>query len=108
MVWPGCDCGGDETTTSSTGTTTSTNEGGGGEGGASTGGGGGAGGGGGQGGGVVAVQGAPATETVSAGRFVKSPNYSMVFTLGQPTQNQGKSTSPSYRMQGGVVGASGN
>jgi hypothetical protein len=52
--------------------------------------------------------GVPATETVSAGEVSTSPNYKMVFTFGQPTQNQGKTTSPGYRMQGGLVGATGS
>ncbi|WP_437680351.1 hypothetical protein [Sorangium sp. So ce131] len=47
-------------------------------------------------------------DVVSAGQVVKSPRYRMVFTLGQPTQNQGKTTSPSFRMQGGLVGANGS
>ncbi|MGK4006119.1 hypothetical protein WMF31_26105 [Sorangium sp. So ce1036] len=63
-------------------------------------------GGGGQGG--TTAQGVTASDVVSAGRVVKSPSYRMVFTLGQPTQNQGKTTSPSYRMQGGLVGANGS
>ena len=46
--------------------------------------------------------------TRSAGDVSKSANYKMVFTLGQPTQNQGKSTSPAYRIQGGVIGANGS
>jgi hypothetical protein len=45
------------------------------------------------------------SQTVSAGETAKSPSYRMVFTLGQPTQNQGKSTSKSYRMQGGLIGS---
>jgi hypothetical protein len=49
-----------------------------------------------------------ATDTVSAGNTARSPSYRMVFTLGQPTQNQGKTTSPRYRMQGGLVGANGS
>ncbi|WP_437561785.1 hypothetical protein [Sorangium sp. So ce542] len=48
------------------------------------------------------------SDVVSAGEVVSSPSYRMVFTLGQPTQNQGKTTSPSYRMQGGLVGANGS
>lgn len=109
-VWPGCDCGGDDTTTPPGTTTTSS---GGGEGGAgggttSTGGGGGSGGAGGQGGGMMGSQGVQATETVSAGRVSSSPNYRMVYTFGQPTQNQGKTTSPGYQMQGGLVGANGS
>jgi hypothetical protein len=53
-------------------------------------------------------RGGPATETVSAGEVSSSPSYRMVYTLGQPTQNQGKTTSPGYRMQGGLVGANGS
>jgi hypothetical protein len=65
--------------------------------------------GGGEGGQIMeASEGAPATELVSAGQVAKSPSYRMVFTLGQPTQNQGKTTSPRYRMQGGLVGANGS
>jgi hypothetical protein len=60
------------------------------------------------GGGGTADKGVQATETVSAGEVSKSPNYKMVFTFGQPTQNQGKTTSPGYRMQGGLVGANGS
>jgi hypothetical protein len=51
--------------------------------------------------------GPPATETVNAGGVTASPNYKMVFTLGQPTQNQTKTTSPGYQMQGGLIGANG-
>lgn len=53
-------------------------------------------------------KGAPATETVSAGEVSKSSSYTMVHTLGQPTQNQGKTTSPGYRLQGGLNGANGS
>ncbi|WP_437946768.1 hypothetical protein WME98_38600 [Sorangium sp. So ce296] len=56
----------------------------------------------------VADRGVAASDVVSAGEVVSSPSYRMVFTLGQPTQNQGKTTSPSYRMQGGLVGANGS
>ncbi|KYG05776.1 hypothetical protein BE21_38535 [Sorangium cellulosum] len=56
----------------------------------------------------VADRGVAASDVVSAGEVVRSPSYRMVFTLGQPTQNQGKTTSPSYRMQGGLVGANGS
>lgn len=54
------------------------------------------------------MAGVPATETVSAGDVASSPSYRMVFTFGQPTQNQGKTTSPGYRMQGGLIGAHGS
>ncbi|MGK3964734.1 hypothetical protein WMF38_11245 [Sorangium sp. So ce118] len=57
------------------------------------------------GGGAQAAARAEASETVSAGEVAKSSRYRMVFTLGQPTQNQEKTTSPGYRMQGGLVGA---
>jgi hypothetical protein len=87
-------CGGDEpqsSTTASTSTTSSSSGGQGGQGGEG-GGAGGEGGAGGQGGGT-ADNGHPATETVSAGEVTASSKYKMVFTLGQPTQNQGKTTS---------------
>jgi hypothetical protein len=48
-----------------------------------------------------------ATQLVNGGDTVKSPGYKMIFTLGQPTQNQNKTTSPGYRMQGGLIGANG-
>jgi hypothetical protein len=37
-----------------------------------------------------------------------SPSFRMVFTLGQPTQNQGVYTSTNFRLQGGLIGANGN
>ena len=49
-----------------------------------------------------------ATEMVTGGEFAKSQKYKMVFTFGQPTQNQGKMMSSSYRMRGGLVGATGS
>ncbi len=63
---------------------------------------------GGTGGGTMADKGRSATETVTAGEVGTSPSYKMLFTLGQPTQNQGKTTSPSYGLQGGLVGANGS
>jgi hypothetical protein len=103
VATPGC--GGDDSdATSSTGTTdttsTSTTGGGGAGGGA-----GGSGGAGGAGGGGTADNGVQATETVSGGTLSKSPNFKMISTFGQPTQNQGKTTSPTYNMQGGLIGA---
>ena len=56
-------------------------------------------------GGAPPTVGAPGDETVSAGQVVASPSYKMVMTLGQPSQNQGMSSSPGYRMRGGLVGA---
>jgi hypothetical protein len=104
MASPGCGGGDTENSSTTSPATTSSNSsaGSGGAGGE-----GGAGGAGGQGGGT-ADTGVSATETVSAGEVSKSPNYRMVFTFGQPTQNQGKTTSPSYRVQGGLVGANGS
>lgn len=47
------------------------------------------------------------SQIVSAGATVQSVHYQMVFTLGQPTQNQEMSKSPSYQLQGGLVGPDG-
>ncbi|WP_437320013.1 hypothetical protein [Sorangium sp. So ce385] len=62
----------------------------------------------GQGGSAPADTGVEATETVTAGEVAKSSRYRMVFTLGQPTQNQGTSASAKVRMQGGLLGANGS
>lgn len=111
MAGPGCSCGGDDTTGTSSGTTAGTGGAGGADGAGggttstSSGGGGGAGG---QGGGAPSSGGVQASQTVSGGRTSASPSYRMVYTFGQPTQNQGKTTSPGYRMQGGLVGANGS
>ncbi|WP_441287428.1 hypothetical protein ACSRUE_35295 [Sorangium sp. KYC3313] len=64
--------------------------------------------GGGQGGGAQTPRRVGATETVTAGEVARSSRYRMVFTLGQPTQNQGTSTSPKVRMRGGLIGADGS
>lgn len=48
-----------------------------------------------------------ASQLVSGGDVIKSPGYKMIFTLGQPTQYQSKTSSPNYRMRGGVIGANG-
>lgn len=55
-----------------------------------------------------AEHGPPATAFVGAGARTKSGNYVMDYTLGQSTQNQGRSQSPSYALQGGLVGANGS
>ncbi|MCK6586566.1 MAG: hypothetical protein L6Q76_03170 [Polyangiaceae bacterium] len=98
-------CGGDDSDTAASTGTSGTGGGGGGAGGA---GGEGSGGAGGAGGSSSANYGPPSSETVNAGEVSKSPKYKMVYTLGQPTQNQGKSTSPAHRLQGGVIGATGS
>jgi hypothetical protein len=56
-------------------------------------------------GGAPPVAGAPGSETVNGGDVCSSPNYKMVMTIGQPTQNQGVTTSPNYRVHGGLIGA---
>ena len=48
------------------------------------------------------------TQTVNSGTMAVSPNFRMVFTMGQPTQNQGVYTSNNFRLQGGLIGANGN
>jgi hypothetical protein len=50
----------------------------------------------------------PATQVVNAGDTSRSPHFRAVYTFGQPTQNQDKATSPSYRVQGGLIGANGS
>jgi hypothetical protein len=49
-----------------------------------------------------------ATQSVGAGQVVTSQNYKMVFTFGQPTTNQDKSTSANRRLRGGLQGANGS
>ena len=112
-LWPGCSCSSDESLPATTAPGTGGGAGGGGGGGATTTssqGAGGVGGAGGSGGsaGAQPAAGVQSTDSVSAGNVVQSPGYVMVFTFGQPTQHQGKATSPSYRMQGGLVGANGS
>ena len=118
VAGPGC--GGDGTGTG--GSAGSTSEGGGGDGGAGggtggmskTGGAGGTGatgatgGTGGTGGGAAVDPGAQGTDFVSAGGVAKSANFKMVFSLGQSTQNQGRTKSSNYVMQGGLIGATGS
>lgn len=99
---------GDDGTSSTTSPTTSSSGGDGGQGGQGGEGGSGGGGGAGGSGGGAADSGHQATETVSAGQVSSSSKYKMVFTFGQPTQNQGKTTSSKYRLQGGLVGANGS
>jgi hypothetical protein len=60
------------------------------------------------GGGSTPGHGPAATETVSAGVRSQSGSYVMVYTLGQPTQNQDRSSSNSYVLQGGLIGANGS
>jgi len=46
-----------------------------------------------------------AAQLVSSGTVASSAHYQMAFTLGQPTQNQDSSRSPSHHMKGGLIGA---
>ena len=50
----------------------------------------------------------PATQTVGAGHTATSQNFKMVYTFGQPTTNQDKSTSARRRLRGGLQGANGS
>jgi hypothetical protein len=54
------------------------------------------------------VVGKSVTQTVNGGTVASSPGFRMVFTIGQPTQNQGVYTSANFRLQGGLIGANGN
>jgi hypothetical protein len=101
---PACSCGESETTQPS-GPGSTSSSGGGGAGGEGGQGGGGQGGDG--GGGAPQASGPGTTNFVNAGQTVSSPSYKMVFTFGQSTPTQGKATSPSYRVQGGLQGANG-
>ncbi len=54
------------------------------------------------------VMGHSVSQVVNGGTVASSPNFRMVFTIGQPTQNQGTYTSDNFRLQGGLIGANGN
>ncbi|WP_437281479.1 hypothetical protein WME90_13235 [Sorangium sp. So ce375] len=109
-LMPGCSCscGADPAVADPTAAGGDEGSGAGGQGAATSSGSGDGGGGAGQGGGAQAPRRAGATETVTAGEVARSSRYRMVFTLGQPTQNQGTSTSPKVRMRGGLIGANGS
>jgi hypothetical protein len=53
------------------------------------------------------VSGKSMSETVNGGTVAVSPNFRMVFTLGQPAQHQGSFTSQNFKLQGGLAGAIG-
>lgn len=57
--------------------------------------------------GGTTTKGHSGAELVSAGQVGRSASYEMVFTLGQPSPAQGTHGSPSYRLRGGIVGATG-
>jgi hypothetical protein len=50
----------------------------------------------------------PSSQTVSAGGVATSQSFKMVYTVGQPTQNQDKSSSATRLMRGGLQGANGS
>lgn len=54
------------------------------------------------------THGPAAEQLVCSGDVVKSASYRMVVTLGQPTQNQSATASTSYRIKGGLIGATGS
>lgn len=96
--------GGKESSSSSTSTSST----GGGDGGGGAGGDGGTAGAGGAGGGSNPARGHTGTEVVSGGKYMKSDKYRMIYTIGQPSQIQSTVKSDKYRMQGGIVGATGS
>jgi hypothetical protein len=57
---------------------------------------------------MPAPPGPPGNALVSAGDRVSSPSYTLVFTMGQSTINQTKTTSSNYRLHGGLIGATGS
>ena len=48
------------------------------------------------------------SQLVTAGTRSTSPSYTLVYTFGQPSTLQSTHESPSYRLQGGLVGANGS
>jgi hypothetical protein len=51
------------------------------------------------------VLGPSANELVSGGTVASNAKYKVVYTVGQPTPNQGVSTGKDHRLNGGLVGA---
>ncbi len=51
------------------------------------------------------VVGHSANELVSGGTVASNAKYKVVYTVGQPTPNQGVSTGQNQRLNGGLVGA---
>jgi hypothetical protein len=51
------------------------------------------------------VAGPSANELVSGGTVASNAKYKVVYTVGQPTPNQGVSTGKDHRLNGGLVGA---
>ena len=51
------------------------------------------------------VVGPSANELVSGGTVASNAKYKVVYTVGQPTPNQGVSTGKDQRLNGGLIGA---
>ena len=51
------------------------------------------------------VLGPSANELVSGGTVASNGKYKVIYTVGQPTPNQGVSTGKDQRLNGGLVGA---
>jgi hypothetical protein len=51
------------------------------------------------------VEGPSVNDLVASGTYAKNAKYKVFFTVGQSTPNQGVSTSPDQRVNGGLVGA---
>jgi hypothetical protein len=58
--------------------------------------------------GGVPSQPTSASETVNAGGVATSQSFKMVYTFGQPAQNQDRSTSATLSLRGGLQGANGS
>ena len=48
------------------------------------------------------------SQLVNSGHRAASTNYSMVYTMGQPSAAQSTHASTNYTLQGGLVGANGS
>jgi hypothetical protein len=59
-------------------------------------------------GGVEVLPGQTASQLVSAGGRSTSQSYTLLYSVGQPSQLQSTHESASYRLRGGLVGANGS
>jgi hypothetical protein len=55
-----------------------------------------------------AIPGQTMNQLVSAGERSSSPNYTLVYTFGQPSSLQSTHQSTSYTIHGGLIGANGS
>lgn len=58
--------------------------------------------------GEPAIPGRTMNQLVTAGERTSSPNYTLVYTFGQPSSLQSTHQSTNYRIQGGLIGANGS